>query len=322
MASTEVAQEAIGYVGVTHEDIESSTVQTFQHTELLNGDANDLWEACKHAVALLPDLSPQYFAKAEFAQGSGAPGSIAIFHFGPAISEGGSVKHRLEKVDNEGKTMGYTVLPEDEVSGSYSSFGAEMKFTGVGEDKTEVTWTAKYEPVGEAGTPEEVKEMVVITLKTFERAVTEKRVVRHTRTLEAPADTIWNILMHEDVILPKVIPHIIASYEFLEGNGEAGSIRLLKLGHAIPGGKHVVERIDVNDGATRKWGYTVLQGDPKYKYLSAVMQFLPGPEEGTTTAKWVGVYVPQAATMPPPDLALHVWKVFENVAKASPQAVY
>jgi hypothetical protein len=152
-----------------------------------------------------------------------------------AISEGGSVKHRLEKVDNEGKTMGYTVLPEDEVSGSYSSFGAEMKFTGVGEDKTEVTWTAKYEPVGEAGTPEEVKEMVVITLKTFERAVTEKRVVRHTRTLEAPADTIWNILMHEDVILPKVIPHIIASYEFLEGNGEAGSIRLLKLGH----GKHI-----------------------------------------------------------------------------------
>ena len=91
---------------------------------------------------------------------------------------------------------------------------------------------------------------------------------------------------------------------------------------AIPGGKHVVERIDINDGATKTWGYTVLQGDPKYKYLSAVMQFLPGPEEGTTTAKWVGVYIPQAATIPPPDLALHVWKVFENVAKSSPQAVY
>ena len=91
---------------------------------------------------------------------------------------------------------------------------------------------------------------------------------------------------------------------------------------AIPGGQHVVERIDVNDGEAKRWGYTVLQGDPKYKYLSAVMQFLPGPDAGTTTAKWVGVYVPQAPTVPPPDIALSVWKVFENVAKTSPLAVY
>ncbi|KAG0606201.1 hypothetical protein M758_9G121800 [Ceratodon purpureus] len=320
MATTEVAQEAIGYVGVTHEEMDNSKVQTFVHTEHLTGDANDLWEACKHAVALLPDLAPEYFAKAEFAQGSGAPGSIGVFHFGPAIHGGGSVKHQVTKVDNETKTLGYTVLPEEDTI--YSSFVSEMKFTATGDNTTEVTWTAKYEPVGEAGPPEEAKQMVIITMKAFERAVSEKRVVRHNRTLEAPCDTIWNILMHEDVILPKIIPHIIASYEFLEGNGEPGSIRLLKLGHAIPGGKHVVERIDINDGATKTWGYTVLQGDPKYKYLSAVMQFLPGPEEGTTTAKWVGVYIPQAATIPPPDLALHVWKVFENVAKSSPQAVY
>jgi len=159
-------------------------------------------------------------------------------------------------------------------------------------------------------------------LKTFEKAAVQKRVVRHTRTLEASADTLWNILMHEDVVLPKVIPHIIASFEYLEGNGEVGSIRLMKLGAAIPGGKHVIERIDHNDSVSRTFGYTVLQGDPKYKYLSAVMQFLDGPVEGTTVAKWVGVYVPQADTIPPPDLALHVWKVFENVAKTSPQAVY
>lgn len=84
MATTEVAQEAVGYVGVSHEEIEStSKVQTFVHTEVLNGDANDLWEACKHAVALLPDIAPEYFAKAEFAEGSGGPGSIGVFHFGP-----------------------------------------------------------------------------------------------------------------------------------------------------------------------------------------------------------------------------------------------
>lgn len=91
---------------------------------------------------------------------------------------------------------------------------------------------------------------------------------------------------------------------------------------AIPNGNHVVERIDVNEAATKRWGYTVLQGDPKYKYLSAVMQFLPGAEEGTTLAKWVGIYVPHNQNIPPPDLALNVWKVFEGVARASPQAVY
>ena len=143
------------------------------------------------------------------------------------------MKHQVDKVDNETKTLGYTVLPHEDQVSSYSSFIAEMKFAATQDNNTEATWTAKYERVGDAGPPEDVKEMVVITLKTFEKAVMEKRVVRHTRTLEAPADTIWDILMHEDVILPKVIPHIIASYEFLEGNGEPGSIRLLKLGHGM-----------------------------------------------------------------------------------------
>jgi hypothetical protein len=323
MATTHVeeAQEAIGYVGVSHDEIESipTSVQTFAHTEVLNCDTNDVWEACKHAVALLPDLAPEYFSHAEWEKGSGRPGSISVLHF--ATPEAGFVKQQIDKIDNETKTLGYTIIDGDE--SKYSSFVAELQFTPTEDNnKTEATWTVKYEPVGEAGPPENALKMVIITLKTFEKAALQKRVVRHTRVLEAPVDTIWNILMHEDVILPKIIPHIIFSYEFLEGNGEAGSIRLLKLGHAIPGGKNVIERIDHNDGATRTWGYTVLQGDPKYKYLSAVMQFLPGPEEGTTLAKWVGVYVPNAPTIPPPDLALAVWKVFENVAKASPQAVY
>jgi len=52
------------------------------------------------------------------------------------------------------------------------------------------------------------------------------------------------------------------------------------------------------------------------------MQFLPGPQENTTMAKWVGVYVPQIDTILLPDLVLHVWKVFENAAKASLQVVY
>jgi len=298
---------------------QESLLQSLKHTESLNGNAADVWVACKHAVALLPDLAPEYFAKAEFLQGSGGPGSIAHFHFGPAVPGGGSVKHRLDTVDDNSQTMSYTVIEGD---GNATSFVSELQFREDGTDKTEATWTLQCE-AGNDEVVKQMKTMVVITLKTFARAAMEfKRIVRHTRTLEAPVDIMWNILMHEDVILPKVIPHIIAAFEWLEGNGEPGSIRLLKLGHAIPGGKHVIERIDINDPVTKTWGYTVCQGDPKYKYLSATMQFLPGPEENTTIANWVGVYVPQQTHTPPPDLALSVWKVFENVAKTSPQAVY
>lgn len=147
-----------------------------------------------------------------------------------AIPGAGFIKQRVDKIDNETKTVGYTIVDGD--LSSYSSFAAELHFAPTGDgNQTTATWTAKYEPVGEAGPPEKALKMVIVTMKTFEKAVLQKRVVRHTRTLEAPVDTIWNILMHEDVILPKIIPHIIASYEFLEGNGEAGSIRLLKLGH-------------------------------------------------------------------------------------------
>lgn len=137
----------------------------------------------------------------------------------------GFVKQQVDKVDNETKTLGYTIIDGDE--SKYSSFVAELHFSPTEDsNKTEATWTVKYEPVGEAGPPENALKMVIITLKTFEKAALQKRVVRHTRVLEAPVDTIWNILMHEDVILPKIIPHFIFYYKFLEGNGEVGSIRL------------------------------------------------------------------------------------------------
>lgn len=144
---------------------------------------------------------------------------------------GGSVKHRLDTVDDNSQTMSYTVVEGD--GSATTSFISELQFRDDGIDKTEATWTLHYE-AGNDDVVDQMKTMVVITLKTFARAAMElKRIVRHTRTLEAPVDIMWNILMHEDIILPKVIPHIIAAFEWLEGNGEPGSIRLLKLGHGM-----------------------------------------------------------------------------------------
>lgn len=91
----------------------------------------------------------------------------------------------------------------------------------------------KYVFVGEVGFFESIWDIVVIILKVFEKVVIEKWIVWYMRILEVFVDIIWNILMYEDVILLKVIFYIIEFYEFLEGNGEVGSICLFKLGYGM-----------------------------------------------------------------------------------------
>jgi len=59
--------------------------QTLSHTEVLQAPAEDIWEACKHADKILCDLMPEYFAKSEFEQGHGEPGSIRVITMGPGV---------------------------------------------------------------------------------------------------------------------------------------------------------------------------------------------------------------------------------------------
>jgi hypothetical protein len=50
--------------------------------------------------------------------------------------------------------------------------------------------------------------------------------------------------------------------------------------------------MDFFDDANKALGYTVLQGDPRYHYFSAVMMFVPGAAARTTSAMWTATYVP------------------------------
>jgi hypothetical protein len=68
---------------------------------------------------------------------------------------------------------------------------------------------------------------------------------------------------------------------------------------AIPHAAEVTERMDLFDDATRKLRYTILKGDPRYKYFSATMQFTPGPSDGSSTAVWIASYVPEGDMSPP-----------------------
>ena len=75
--------------------------------------------------------------------------------------------------------------------------------------------------------------------------------------------------------------------------------------------------MDVMDNGSKKVGYTVVKGDPRFKHVSAVMQFGPGPTEGTTSATWTATYVPvEANGVLEPKFAIAVLKAFEAAAKA------
>jgi hypothetical protein len=64
----------------------------------------------------------------------------------------------------------------------------------------------------------------------------------------------------------------------------------------------------------------VLEGDPRFHYLSLVMKFLPGAAAGTTDAVWTATYVPVGDMGPPEQskqIAILVFKALAGAAKAN-----
>ncbi len=159
----------------------------------------------------------------------------------------------MDKFDDATKTVGYTVL---EGYNQYSSFSAEMIFVPVDETSSKVVWTAKYEPIGDAGPPEYIKERAVLVFKTLERAALSSKTLSHTEVLDASPDAIWEACKHVNEWLPKAMPEFFASSTFLKGHGEPGSIRVVKLG---PGMKNV--RADFSQAAFLHTNYSSYNTD-------------------------------------------------------------
>jgi hypothetical protein len=80
------------------------------------------------------------------------------------------------------------------------------------------------------GPPEHIKQIVVLVFKTLEQAVLWRKTLSHTEVLAASPDAIWEACKHADELLPKAMPEFFASSTFLQGHGEPGSIRVVKMG--------------------------------------------------------------------------------------------
>jgi hypothetical protein len=80
------------------------------------------------------------------------------------------------------------------------------------------------------GPPEHVKQIVVLVFKTLERAVLARKTLSFTEVLDASPDAIWEACKQANELLLKELPEFFASFTFLQGHGEPGSIRVVKMG--------------------------------------------------------------------------------------------
>ncbi|CAK9202956.1 unnamed protein product [Sphagnum troendelagicum] len=87
--------------------------------------------------------------------------------------------------------------------------------------------------------------------------------VSHTEVLQCSPDDMGEAGKYADVILPTLVPDYFTKSVFLEGHGEPGCIRIVKMGPEIK------ERIDKIDDANKTLSTTISEGDPRYSSFSA-----------------------------------------------------
>lgn len=142
-------------------------------------------------------------------------------------------------------------------------------------------------------------------------------------TSAVPLDVSWKTVRKGDKLLPKLLPHLFAKIETLEGDGGVGTVRLVTLGEGIgPGaGKQVKERIDVLDDSTHTLIYSVIEGgDPRYTNTKNTLKFKAAGD--STVTEWTFNYTPASSDVPPPthleDFAQATAKALADYAKENP----
>lgn len=139
-----------------------------------------------------------------------------------------------------------------------------------------------------------------------------------------PLEQSWKLAKCSDKVLPKVLPHIFAKCERLEGDGGAGTVRVVTLGSASPAaGQTVKEKVEVYDDATHTVVYSTVEGgDPRFKHTKFTIKFSPGPDANSTTVNWCVEYTPVNDSVPAPEelktFAESGMKAIEGYAKEHP----
>ncbi|KAM3204260.1 hypothetical protein T459_24885 [Capsicum annuum] len=123
--------------------------------------------------------------------------------------------------------------------------------------------------------------------------------------LNMPAEKAWEMYRDNDII-SKINPQMLAKAEYVQGDGEPGSLRCFHLGPALSNYvKQSIEKIEkVEEG--RLVTYQVIDGDLRKMYNPYIVTFSFIPVQGNSNqcvAEWKAEYEPIAPAIPTPEKA-------------------
>nr|CAB3480798.1 unnamed protein product [Digitaria exilis] len=142
--------------------------------------------------------------------------------------------------------------------------------------------------------------------------------------LNIPARKAWEMFSSNE-IASKVNPDMLASAEYLEGDGSPGSLRLFRLGpglhHFVKESVQKIEKVEPG----RCISYEVIRGELKDMYdpYHATFSFVPvpGKEGEQCIAGWKAEFEPISPTAPLPenakDAALGFLKLLESCSASN-----
>ncbi len=105
-------------------------------------------------------------------------------------------------------------------------------------------------------------------------------------TLDASPDAIWEACKHADELLPKAMPEFLTSSTFLQGHGEPGSIRVVKMGpgmkiplltHTITSTKNPTQQWLIDVGSRLVLSFSLMNGQEEDLIYVEVLQALIPP---------------------------------------------
>ncbi|CAI9783678.1 unnamed protein product [Fraxinus pennsylvanica] len=137
--------------------------------------------------------------------------------------------------------------------------------------------------------------------------------------LNIPAKKVWQIY-RDNEILSTINPDMLASAEYIEDDGNSGSLRLLKLGPVFSNYvKESTERIEIVEQG-RSVTDRVIGGDliKMYDPYRVIFSFIPikRKESEKCIAHWKAEFEPLTPTIPPPeearDAALGFFRCFNK----------
>ncbi|KAG9448095.1 hypothetical protein H6P81_014223 [Aristolochia fimbriata] len=137
--------------------------------------------------------------------------------------------------------------------------------------------------------------------------------------LNIPALKAWE-MYRDNEVMSKVNPDMLAGAEYLQGDGNPGSLRLLRLGPAVR--EYVKESTEHIEEvkAGRSVTYRVVSGELRDMYDPYRVTFtfspMPGNETNKCIVEWKAEFEPRSPGTPPPvqakDAALGFIKSFDE----------